>query len=75
MMRMAWCEAITRTAARQIAISSEINIWKYFITWLLGKAHGMTLVVIVGDYSMFVSKASLRRDKHIAAQFKTIGMV
>ena len=28
---------------------------------LLGKAYSMTLVVIVGDYSAFVSKASLRR--------------
>ena len=34
---MAWFEAIIHTAARQIAISSEINIWKYFITWCAGK--------------------------------------
>ena len=36
MMRMAWCEVITRTATRQIAIRSEINTWKYFITWFAG---------------------------------------
>ena len=37
MMRMAWFEAIMWTAARQIAISSKINTWKYFITWFAGK--------------------------------------
>ena len=44
---------------------------------MLGKAYGMTLVVIVGDYSAFVSKASIRRidETNIAAQFKTIGTV
>ena len=51
-----------RTAARQIAISSKINTWKYFITWLAGKGIQYDpAVVIVGDYSTFVSKASLRR--------------
>ena len=37
----------------------------------------MTLVVTVGDYSAFVSKASIRRidDPNLAAQFKTIGTV
>ena len=39
----------------------------------------MTLVVIVGDYSAFVSKASLRRidetNVSVVAQFKTIGTV
>ena len=44
---------------------------------LLGKAYGMTLVVIVGVYSAFISKTSVKRiDKiNIAAQFKTIGTV
>ena len=38
----------------------------------------MSLIVIVGDYSTFVSKASLRRidetNVSVAAQFKTIGI-
>ena len=46
------------TAARQIAISSKINTWKYFITWFAGK-YIQYMVVIVDDYSVFVSKASL----------------
>ena len=42
---------------------------------LLGKAYGMTLVVIVGVYSAFISKTSVKRidEINIAAQFKTIG--
>ena len=44
---------------------------------MLGKAYGMTLVVIVDGYSAFISKASLSRedwrDKRIAAQFKARG--
>ena len=59
MIQMAWFEAITWTAARQIAISSKINTWKYLLLGLLGKAYGMTLVVIVDDYSTFISKESL----------------
>ena len=60
---MAWCEAITQTAARQIAISSEIKTCKYFITRFAGKAYGMTLtIVIVDNYSAFVSKANLGRE-------------
>ena len=44
---------------------------------MLGKAYGLTLVVIVGDYSVFVSKANVRRidETNVAAHFKTIGMV
>ena len=74
MTGIAWCEAIKWTAARQIAISSEINTWKNTsLLGLLGKAYVMTLVVIVGDYSVFVSKASLRRiDETNVAAFKTI---
>ena len=38
----------------------------------------MSLIVIVGDYNTFISKASLRRIDEInilvAAQFKTIGI-
>ena len=45
---------------------------------MLGKAYGMTLVVIVNDYSVFIGKANLSRedwrDKQIATQFKTRGM-
>ena len=60
--RIAWSEAIT---FRQIAISSKINTWKYVATLLLGflgKAYGMTVVVIVVDYSVFISKANLSRE-------------
>ena len=59
-------------AARQRAISSEINTWNNSSLSLLGKAYGMVLVVIVGDYSTFVSKASVMRiDKtNVVAQFK-----
>ena len=37
----------------------------------------MTLVVVVGDYSAFVSKVSVRRidETNVAVEFKTIGMV
>ena len=51
--------------SQTIAIRSEVNTWKYFDTWLLGIAYGMTLqlVVIVDNYSAFVSKeASLGRE-------------
>ena len=50
-------------AARQIGISSKINTWKYFITWFAGKGiqYDPGIGVIVGDYSTFVSKTSLRR--------------
>ena len=61
MTRMDWCEAIIRTAARQIVISSKINTWKYFITWFAGKGMRYDPGSYVGDYRIFVSKASLRR--------------
>ena len=37
----------------------------------------MTLVVIMGDYSLFVSKVSIRKidETNVVAQFKTIGTV
>ena len=57
MTQIAWFEAITWTTDRQIAISSKINTWNQnaLLLGLLGKAYGMTLVVIVDDYSVFVS--------------------
>ena len=68
------------TAARQIAASSEINTWKQFITQFAGKWISMTLVVIVGAYSTYGSKASVRRvnETNVAAQFEngmTLGLV
>ena len=79
MTRMAWFEAIMWTADRQIAISNKINTWNQnaLLFGLLGKAYGMTLVVIVDDYSVFISKTSLSWedwwDKWIAVPFKTRG--
>ena len=32
-----WCEAITWTAARKIALSSKIKAWISLITWFVGK--------------------------------------
>ena len=32
-----WCEAITWTAARKIALSSKKEAWKSHITWFAGK--------------------------------------
>ena len=42
---------------------------------MLGKTYSIILVVIVSNYSVFVSKASVRMiDKtKVMAQFKTIG--
>ena len=50
-----------RTADRQIAISSKINTGKYFIAWFARKGIWYSPGSYVGDYSIFVSKASLRR--------------
>ena len=50
-----------RTAARQIVISSKIYTWKYFIAWFARKGIQYDPGSYVGDYSIFVSKASLRR--------------
>ena len=41
-----------RMAVRQLAISSKIKHGNSSSLSLLGKAYGMTLVVIVGDYSV-----------------------
>ena len=45
---------------------------------MLGKAYGMSLVVIVDDYSMFISKVTLGweewQDKWITIPFKTRAM-
>ena len=62
-----WCETITWRTARQIAISSEINTWKYFITWFTGKGIRYDPSTYCRYCAVFVSKARKRN----AAAFKT----
>ena len=60
-MWLAWCEAITWTAGMQIVTCSEITHENTSLLGLLGKAYCMTLVVIVGAYSV-CEQSKLKED-------------
>ena len=65
-----WCETITWRTARQIAVSSEINTWKYLIAWFTGKGIRYDPSTYCRCCAVFVSKAG-RVNGRNAAAFKT----